>query len=182
MILLEEIAQLYCVLSFLESTLVVADLLSGLSSDVRTILGLSELEGLVVVWAYTILVRPKHPDERSIASLLSLVFPAEVVNLNHDFLLYSLVDVLGNSFSELINKILLALLLIIDGGLLKIIDNPLVIRWSDLDIELDEFLDLLLGDLIVLVLEAPVFLGCVLLFAVYWVKVPHVVLGHNATP
>jgi hypothetical protein len=126
-ILLEEITQLDCIVPLLESTLVVANLLSGLSSHIWTILGLSKLESLVVVWAHTILVRPKHSDERSIAPLLPLVFPAEVVYLYHDFFVHSLVDVFWSSLSELLYQIVLALLLVIDGCLLEMVDNPLVV-------------------------------------------------------
>ena len=135
MILLEELTELDCVEPLLEGTLVVANLLSGLSSHVWTVLRLRELKCLVVVRTDRILVRPKHSDERSIASLFSLGFPAVIVDLDHNFVFHSSAHVRLRSFTEFFNKVLLALLLVIYCCLLEMVYNPLVIRWCHLDIE-----------------------------------------------
>ena len=103
MIRLQKFAQLHSVISLLESSLIVTDLLSSLTSHIGSVLGLRELERLKVVWAYAILVRPKHSDERSVATLFSLVFPAVVVDLDHNLILDPLADFDLSSFSELLN-------------------------------------------------------------------------------
>jgi hypothetical protein len=133
MIRLQKFTQLNGIVSFLKGSFVVANLLSSLSSNVRTILGLRQLEGLVVIWAYTVLVRPKHSDEGPVASLFSLGFPAVVINLDHDFVLYPLADIQRCPFSEFLNKIFFALLLIVDSCFFKMVDDPLIVRRSYLD-------------------------------------------------
>ena len=151
MIRLQKFAQLHCVISFLECSLVVADLLSSLTSDVGSVLGLRDLERLEVVWAYAILVRPKHSDERSVTTLFPLTFPAVVVDLDHNLILDPLAYFDWSSFSELLNEVLLALLLVVDSSLFKMINYPLVIRWCHLDVVSDQFLYLLFCYLVVLV-------------------------------
>ena len=137
-ILLEDIAELHRILSFLESSFVVADLLTSLTTDIGSILWLCQFESLVVVRAYAILIRPEHPNEGSVASLLPLWFPTAVINLDHDLVVNPLANVLRCSFSELLDEVVLALLLIIDGCFLKMVNHPFVVGGSHLDISLDD--------------------------------------------
>jgi hypothetical protein len=173
-ILLEDFTKLHCILSFLKSSFIVADLLSSLTTNVGSILWLCQFESLVVVRANAILIRPEHPNEGSIASFLPLWFPTAVINLDHDLIVNPLADVLRRSFSELLDEIVLALLLIIDCCFLKMVNHPFIVGRSHWDVSLDDLFDLLLGYLIVLFLEAPVFFGGVLSLVIYWVKVAHI--------
>ena len=173
-ILLEDITELHRILSFLECSFVVANLLTSLATDVGSILWLRQFESLVVVRAYAILIRPKHPDEGSVASLLPLWLPAAVINLDHDFVVNPLADVFRCSFSELLDEVVLALLLIIDGCFLKMVNHPFIVGGSHFDFSLDDLYDLLFSHLIVLLFEAPVLLGSVLSLVVHWVKVAHI--------
>jgi hypothetical protein len=127
MIRLQKFAQLHSIIPLLECTFVVANLLSSLTSHVGSILGLRYLESLEVVWTNAILVRPKHSDERSVASLLPLVFPAVVVDLDHHLVFDPLADLEWSPFSELLNEVLLALLLVVDSSLLEMVYYPLVV-------------------------------------------------------
>jgi hypothetical protein len=54
------------------------------------------------------------------------------------------------------------------------VNHPFIVGRSHWDVSLDDLFDLLLGYLIVLFLEAPVFFGGVLSLVIYWVKVAHI--------
>lgn len=127
MILLKEIAKLDSIISLLEGSFVVADLLTSLATDIWSVLWLSELESLVVVRSYAILIGPEHPNEGPVAPLFPLGFPAVVIDLDHDLVIDSLADVLRCPFSEFLDKVVFALLLIINCCFLKMINDPLVV-------------------------------------------------------
>jgi hypothetical protein len=179
MIRLQKFAQLHSIISFLKCSLVVAYLLSSLTSHVGSVLGLRDLERLEVVWPYAILVRPKHSDERSVATLFPLVFPAVVVDLDHHLILDPLVDFDWSSFSELLNEVLFALLLIVDSCLLEMVNYPLVVRGGYLNVVSDQLLYLFFRYLVILVFEAPILFSSVLDIVVDGVKVPNVAIWHN---
>lgn len=179
MIRLQKFAQLHSIISLLECSFVVADLLSSLTSHVGSVFGLRDLESLEVIRAYAILVGPKHSDERSVATLFSLVFPAVVIDLDHNLVLDPLADLDWSSFSELLNEVLLALLLIVDSSLLEMVNYPLIVRGGHLDVMRDQLLYLLFCYLVVLVLETPVLFGCVLNLLVHGIEVPNIAIGHN---
>ena len=76
-----------------------------------------------------------------------------IVDLDHNIVLDPCADIWRCSFPELLDEILLALLLIVDGSLLEVVDDPLVIVGGHLNVELLKLLNLLLGNLVELGLK-----------------------------
>lgn len=71
------LAENYCVVSFNETSIVVAELLSDVvSSGVDLGLLLLHLESHIVVLTHAVLVSPEFPNERPVFALLTLTFPA----------------------------------------------------------------------------------------------------------
>jgi hypothetical protein len=69
--------------------------------------------------------------------------------------------------------------LIVDGGLFEVVNHPLVITWSYLDVVIDKLFYFLLVDFVVLLLERPILFSGVLEFFVHLVEVADVVVRHN---
>lgn len=143
---------------------------------------LLDLEGDVVVIADTILIAPKLSQERSIGPFFSLVLPNCVVNVLHDLVGDSLLNArIANSFPELGNEVRITLETVVDCCLLKAVNDPLEVRWRDVDLFLLELLDLCLGRFIILNFEGPVLFDGVLEFRVHWLSILDIVGWHFLT-
>jgi hypothetical protein len=118
MTLVDDLTKLDSVGTLLEGALVVADLLSSVASHVGPRLWLRDLERLIVVWAYRLLVVPEVSDEGPIASVFPLTLPAVVIDLYHDLVLNPGADIWRGQLSELLDEVLFALELVVDGYLL----------------------------------------------------------------
>ena len=172
------VTKLHSYLPLLVSSFVFTNFVLNRFSHVRFVLGLLHLKCSVVIWAYFILVPPKHSDEWSITPILSLVFPA-LPDLFQDTSL-NIFEMYWASLPELLNELVNALLLIVNGGLFKVIYDPLIIVWWNLNLVIDELFNFLLVDLVVLLFERPVLFCRVLYLIVYFVKVSDVVVWNNA--
>lgn len=132
---------------------------------------LLNLENLVVVIAYSILIGPEHSQKWSIRPLFSLVLPNLWIDIRHDFVGYSTLNTLIlYSLPELRDQVSDALEFVIYSRFFKAVNNPLEIRRWNVDFFLLEFSNFRLGCLIIFDFEWPVFFNCILEFRVHWLS------------
>lgn len=118
------------VLPLYEYTSIDVHLLFDVSSRTWPLLFFLDLESWIVVLAYIFLIVPEISNERSILSYFSLGFPALFVDLCHDLVRYSLLDIaLWSLLLEGFDKFFHVQFPIIYGSLLEMINDPFEITW-----------------------------------------------------
>lgn len=131
-----------------------------------------------VVVADLVLIPPEQSNERTIGPLLTLGFPAVVVDLAHGLVGDAVLHFLGNSLAEGINKKFGALLLVIDCRLLKAINDPLAIGGRDVDFVLFQVIYCCFCDLIKFLIERPVLFFRILIILIARINVLHIVIRY----
>ena len=127
-----------------------------------------------------ILIIPEIADKWSVFSLFSLILPTMIINLIHHGITYtSLYIFWWSSCSKWINQCWFCLLNSIDGGFFKMINHPFVITWRNFNINIFKFLNLLFGTFVILFLEGPSFLNCILYFIIDWINVLYIKVRYN---
>lgn len=171
------VAEINGIFSFDKASIIIAQLLADVvSSRVYFCLFLLDLKSNVIILSYAVLVSPKLSDKGPILSLLSLTFPAMIVHKAHCLVSDSFWDFSSRSLSETFNQILFALLVVVDGSLLKDINDRFIVSWRDVDIMLLQLLFLFLRDLIDLLRKWPAFFCSVLFFFKHRFCVFHIVI------
>jgi hypothetical protein len=175
----ELIAKFDSYLPFLVSTFVLTYLVFDAFSHVGLVLRIWDFESLVIVRAYSILIAPKHSDERSITSFFSLVLPALIINMIHYFRLNSFQMRHWSSFQKLINQVFYTLLPVIDSCFFEVIYDPFIVRRRYFNLVLDQFLNLFFIDFINPFFERPILLWNILNLIIHRVEMPYVVVWNH---
>ena len=138
--------------------------------------GLSFLifESVVLIFFNTIFFVPEVSEVRSVQSLFSLALPEQTVDFLHHLICDSSRNFWKHPLSEFLYQILDTLFFIVNGCFFKDINDPLIIRWRDVNIVDFQFFYFFFSNFILLLFEGPPFFNCILVFVINGLNIFHV--------